>query len=81
MTPIEAARKEADAQWDALARMVGDGPLPDRVTITVEFDQQRRMPRAVELDPHWRRHILGGAVAPSTKRCDPSLRSAAPLTR
>lgn len=63
MSPIDAAMKEITIEMDRLAQHIGNGRMPERVTVDVEFDARTGMPKAVELHPSWRRHIQGGAVA------------------
>lgn len=63
MTPFDAAMREITVEMDRLAQHVGNGRVPDRITVEVELDQRTGMPRAVELHPVWRRHVQGGAVA------------------
>jgi hypothetical protein len=63
MTPFDAAMKEITLEMEALRARIGNGRMPEKITICVELDRQTGMPRAVDCRPEWRRHILGGAVA------------------
>lgn len=68
MTPLQAARAEVNAEFDALERRIGSATPPEAIEIRVEFDRQSRMPRSVELHEDRRRSILGGAVAQRQRR-------------
>jgi hypothetical protein len=59
---MDALRREVALELDALERRIGTGAMPGAIDLRVETDQRTGMPRAVELTPTWRRHILGGSV-------------------
>jgi hypothetical protein len=62
VSPIDAAMREITIEMDRLAQHIGNGKMPERVTVEIEFDARTGMPKAVELHPSWRRHIQGGAI-------------------
>jgi hypothetical protein len=62
VTPIEAAEREVQAELKALERRIGSAPVPDAVTIRVEFDRQTQMPRVVECHEERGRRVCGGEV-------------------
>lgn len=78
MSPIDAAMKELTIEMEALRNRVGNGPMPERLTVTVEFDRTSGMPRLVELEPQWRRRINGSDIATRTAILSNNRR---PLTR
>lgn len=61
MTPYEAAKAEACAELDALARRAG-ADVPRTVTIRIEFDERTDAVRMVELKGEWKRRVLGGEI-------------------
>lgn len=68
MNPIDAAKAEACAELDALARRLGSSPVPDAIVIRVEMDRETGFPRMVDCQEERRRRILGpGGSNPS--RC------------
>lgn len=62
MTPIDMAMREITIAMDQLSNQIGNGRMPTRVSVEIDFDPNGQV-RAVELHPVWRRHVQGGAVA------------------
>lgn len=66
MTPLDAAMKEIALELEALRSRIGNGPLPESITVRVEFDRSTGWPRAVDCHEERKRRILGpGGSSPS----------------
>lgn len=62
MTPWDAAMREITIEMEAARNRTGNGPMPEKLMVRIEFDRETGMPRNVEVDESRRRRILGGAV-------------------
>lgn len=60
MTPIDAAKREVEIEFESLARRLGSAPVPDAVVVRVEFDRATQMPKIVECQEERGRRIVGG---------------------
>lgn len=62
MSPLDAAMREITIELEALRSRVGNGPMPERLTLMIEFDRTTGMPRLVDLQEQRRRQVRGGAI-------------------
>lgn len=62
MSPVDAALRELTIELEALRHRIGNGPMPERIIVEIEFDRVTGMPRSVDLHEQRRRQVRGGQI-------------------